>query len=477
MTPARSGAVPGQHDPGAPGPPAPGDRRLRADAGPVPAPGWSALRGASGLGAAGAGGSPPARGGPPRAAPAPGGGPRPPGPGRSADPGPLARPARRGRGDPRPGTIQGTLVRPRQLLEPARRGRSGRIGPDPGRRDPGGRRPRPLSPGHLVRPAWGRRRIPRGDRRAERGPGAPAAALLVRAAAGDLPHGTGRVCPGARGFRHLHRPVARASLGLFQSGLRTGPHGPEGRRHQRLHGRPGARPRVPGRPGQPRPRPGGTPAIWAGADRLRPGPRPGRPGRRLARRRPRPRPGGAGAACRGRRGVPGGVRAGPRDRPGTPPPQMDLRIRRVRPAARAGAGGLRRGAPPGSSTSPGALRSRDAGDESRRSRLGASDSSTGPWRPTRVSSRPGAIGPWSCPDEANGTVPPAISTSAWTASPAPARPCTRPRASRPGRRRPPRPLVPSTRRSNSWSGPGPSARGGGPTKTPTWPSSGGIPDS
>ena len=60
-----------------------------------------------------------------------------------------------------------------------------------------------------------------------------------------------------------------------------------------------------------------------------------------------------------------GVRAGPRARPGATPPQMDLRLRRVRPAARAGAGGLRRGAPPGPSPSPGALRPRDAGDESR----------------------------------------------------------------------------------------------------------------
>ena len=66
---------------------------------------------------------------------------------------------------------------------------------------------------------------------------------------------------------------------------------------------------------EPRPRPGGAPAIWTGADRFRPGSRLGRPGRRLARRRPRPRPGGAGAACRGRRGVPGGVRAGPQPDP------------------------------------------------------------------------------------------------------------------------------------------------------------------
>ncbi len=65
-----------------------------------------------------------------------------------------------------------------------------------------------------------------------RGPGPPAPALLVRAAAGDLPHGAGRVCPGTRRFRHLHGPVAGALLGLFQSGLRAGPHGPEGRRHQ-----------------------------------------------------------------------------------------------------------------------------------------------------------------------------------------------------------------------------------------------------
>ena len=61
----------------------------------------------------------------------------------------------------------------------------------------------------------------------------------------------------------------------------------------------------------------------------------------------------------------------------------------------------------------------------------------------------------------------AISTGAWTASPGPARHSMRPRASRPGRRKHLRPLVPSTWHSTSSRGLGPSAQGRRPTKTPT----------
>ena len=259
--------VPGQHDPGAPGPPASGDRRLRADAGPVPSPRTVGPARSIRTGC----------GWPPRNAAS---SPRTVASCSSSWRGPASDVAR---GD-RP-----TLVRSLALLDEAeairglapskalwldrasyfsqlgdaeRAGASPRPGPTT---IPATGRPRPLSPGHLVRPARGRRRIQAGDRRAERGPEPPAAALLVGAATGDLPHGAGRVRPGARRFRHLHRPVAGAPLGLFQSGLRAGPHGPEGRRHQRLHGRAGTRPAVRGRPGRTAASPG-----WSSSNMGRP---------------------------------------------------------------------------------------------------------------------------------------------------------------------------------------------------------------
>ena len=72
-----AGALPGQYPAGPPGPPARGDRGLRADARPLRRPGDAGLGPASGLAPAGPGGSPAAGRGSSRAAAAPGRRPRP----------------------------------------------------------------------------------------------------------------------------------------------------------------------------------------------------------------------------------------------------------------------------------------------------------------------------------------------------------------------------------------------------------------
>ena len=157
---------------------------------------------------------------------------------------------------------RGALARSRRLLGPARRGRAGR--------------PRPATRAETI-PAAGardhyllaishaRQGGVDGYRRAIAELG-EALDLQPRHYWSALQRGIcrmelGEYCPGARRLRHLHRPVAGASLGLFQSGLRPGPHGPEGRRDRRLHRRPRPRPELRGRDLQPGPGPGGAPAI------------------------------------------------------------------------------------------------------------------------------------------------------------------------------------------------------------------------